>query len=204
MLPFGQLQPCVNFFHMIILILWFYNRTISYSYHVGMLRDRWLLSCGFTTGCKIHTFITLPVATGFHVCSHHLLGPRWDRGCQARESRIPVFVPLSRDLPQPRAYRQGIQLRLGVAGPWSRAFLRRDPNTLELRAYRKEPNPKTLAFLTLSLGPSHCLPVLGYALRHSSLLLRVQHLKVTLPDASRPLIFFLNSNCVNLLGPTLA
>ena len=31
-------------------------------------------------------------------------------------------------------------------------FGQRDPNTLELRAYRKEPNPETLAFLTLSLG----------------------------------------------------
>ena len=43
-------------------------------------------------------------------------------------------------------------------------FGQRDPNTLELRAYRKEPNPETLAFLTLSLGPSHCLPALGCAL----------------------------------------
>ena len=40
----------------------------------------------------------------------------------------------------------------------------RDPNTLELHAYRKESNPETLAFLTLSLGPSHYLPTLGCAL----------------------------------------
>ena len=44
------------------------------------------------------------------------------------------------------------------------ALLQQGPNTLELSAYRKEPNPETLAFLTLSLGPSHCLPALGCAL----------------------------------------
>ena len=43
-------------------------------------------------------------------------------------------------------------------------LLQQGSNTLELRAYCKEPNPETLAFLTLSLGPSHCLPALGCAL----------------------------------------
>ena len=78
-----------------------------------------------------------------------------------------------RDLPQPRAYRQGIQLLSGRS--WTLISLPRDPNTLELRAYRKEPDPHDIGDPNPLPGPSHLMPVLGDVLRCSSLLLRAQH-----------------------------
>ena len=127
-------------------------------------------SCGFMTGCEIHTFITL---TGCN-SGPHVMPP------SALRQRLPSwgihgvldFVP-SRDLPQPRAYRQGIQLLSGRS--WTLISLPRDPNTLELRAYRKEPDPHDIGDPNPLPGPSHLMPALGDALRRSSLLLRAQH-----------------------------
>ena len=78
-----------------------------------------------------------------------------------------------RDLPQPRAYRQGIQLLSGRS--WTLISLLRDPNTLELRAYHKEPDPHDIGDPNPLPGPSHLMPALGDVLRRSSLLLRAQH-----------------------------
>ena len=58
---------------------------------------------------------------------------------------------------------------------WTLISLTRDPNTLELRAYRKEPDPQDIGDPNPLPGPSHLMPALGDALRRSSLLLRAQH-----------------------------
>ena len=78
MLPFGQLQPCVNSpydnshpvilqqdANLIFLPLWD-TFVHSNSFPVILRQD-----------AKFTLLLLLPVA-GFHVFSHHLLGPRWD------------------------------------------------------------------------------------------------------------------------------
>ena len=185
-----QMSPWANrnnvwIFHMTFITLWFYNRTqISYPYHVGtplcsMTPFLWFYDRMRNSQFYDSYWLQLASMCNLTICWGHP-----GKAAKPENPESSVFVPLSRDCHSLAPTGKGVQLRLGTAGPWS--CLPQDPNTLELRAYRKEPNPKTLVFLTLSLGPSHCLPALGYALRHSSLLLRVQHLKVTLPDASRP------------------
>ena len=111
-----------------------------------------------------HFYNPFPAVNCTHMWSHQLLGPRWDRGRQTQESRKLVFIPLSPGTHSLAPTGKDVQPVSGAVGPWPRPSLDQDPNTLELRAYRKEPNPLTLAFPTPSLGPSHCLPALACAL----------------------------------------
>ena len=68
---------------------------------------------------------------------------------------VPNFVP-----PPGPATASRLQARHPALSEnsWTLISLPRDPNTLELRAYRKEPDPMTLVILTLSQGPhTECL-----------------------------------------------
>ena len=127
-------------------------------------------SCDFMTGCEIHTFITLTGCnSGPHVMPPSALGqrlPSW--GIHG----VPDFVP-----PPGPATASRLQARHPApsGSSWTLISLLRDPNTLELRAYRKEPDPHDIGDPNPLPGPSHLMPALGDVLRRSSLLLRAQH-----------------------------
>ena len=111
---------------MTIITLQFYSRMqISYFYHWG------------THLCTITPTI----------CHHLLL----DRGCQAGE----FTESLTSSQLQGPATASRLQARHPAlsGNSWTLISLPRDPNTLELRAYRKEPDPRTSAILTLFKGP---------------------------------------------------
>ena len=141
---------CVWIFHMTIIILQFHNRMqISYFYHCGthlctITPFLWFYDRMRNSHFYYSNWLQLVATCDATICS-------LDRGCQAGEfTESLTSSPL-----QGPATASRLQARYPAlsGNSWTLISLPRDPNTLELRAYRKEPNPMTSAILTLFQGP---------------------------------------------------